>query len=98
MPFDASVADDFIVENYENYFAHHEQMLHFPECFQNGIFLLPRYSTFSFWTSLNPFLHMLFLDLSTRKESDQKYVNLGKRKMPFLNLIENIVENGAFAM
>ena len=40
---------------------------------------------------------MLFLDLSTRKECDEKDEYLGKIKMPFLNCIENIVGNGAFA-
>ena len=43
--------------------------------------------------AVNPFLHRLFLDLSTRKTSDKKYENLGTRKM--LIWIELNVGNGA---
>ena len=43
-----------------------------------------------------PFPINLFLDLSTREESDEKYETLGRRKRPFLN-IEIILGNEAYA-
>jgi len=50
------------------------------------------------WNCGNPLLHSLFLDISPRKDFIKNLKSIGKRKkMPLLNCIEILDENGAFA-